>query len=103
MRRRSGSKEELDSYIESLKASQRNIVFPDTLRGGRSVDELFWKGARDAPLVQRIGVVILALSYVLVGVVLIAMAIEQGNWFIGAFAAIPFVVGGWFIRSALLK
>lgn len=103
MKRKLGSKKELDSYIESLKVRQRNIVFPDVLRGGRSVDELLWKGARDAPLVQRIGVVILALAYVMVGAVFIAMAIEQGNWFTGAFAAVLFGVAGWFIRNALLK
>ena len=101
--RRSGSKKELDSYIEDLKARQRNLVFPDVLRGGRSVDELLWKGARDAPLVQRIGVVILALAYVLVGIVFVSMSVEQGEWFTGAFAGLLFIAAGWFIRNALRR
>ena len=103
MRKRSGSKKELDSYIESVKARQRNLIWPDVLRGGRSVDELLWKGARDAPLVQRIGAVILALAYVIVALAFISMAVEQGKWFIGAFAAILFIVAGWFIRNALRR
>jgi hypothetical protein len=67
MKKRTGSKEELDSYIESVKARQRNLIWPDLLRGSRSVDEFLWKGASDAPLVQRIGAVILALAYLMVG------------------------------------
>jgi hypothetical protein len=103
MKKKIGSKEELDAYIESVKARQRNTVWPDVLRGSRSVDELLWKGARDAPLVQRIGAVILALAYLMVAMVFVSMAVEQGKWFIGAFAAILFGVGGWFIRNALRK
>jgi len=103
MKKKSGSKEELDTYIESVEASQKNVTWPEVLRGSRSVDELLWKGARDAPMVQRIGVVILALTYLLVAVVFISMAVEQGSWFAGAFAVLLFGVGGWFIRNALRK
>ncbi|MGC1297377.1 MAG: hypothetical protein WA869_20290 [Alloacidobacterium sp.] len=103
MRKRPGSKKELDSYIESVKVSQKNVTWPEVLRGSRSVDELLWKGARHAPMVQRIGVVILALAYLLVAVVFISIAVEQGSWFAGAFATILFGVGGWFIRNALRK
>jgi len=42
MKKNTESKEELDSYIESVKASQKNVIWPDVLRGGRSVDELLW-------------------------------------------------------------
>lgn len=101
MKKNTGSKKELDSYIESVKASQKNTIWPDVLRGSRSVDELLWKGARDAPMVQRIGVVILALAYLLVAVVFVSIAVEQGSWFAGTFAVILFGVGGWFIRNAL--
>ena len=103
MKKKTGSKKELDSYIESVKDRQKNVLWPDVLRGGRSVDELLWKGARDAPMVQRIGVVILALAYVMVAAVFISMAVEQGSWLAGGSAAILFGVGGWFIRNALRK
>jgi hypothetical protein len=103
MKKKSDSKKELDSYIESVKASQKNTLWPDVLRGSRSVDEFLWKGARDAPMVQRIGAVILALAYLMVALVFISMAVEQGSWFTGMFAAILFGVGGWFIRNALLR
>jgi hypothetical protein len=103
MIKKSGSKKELDSYIESVKDRQKNILWPDVLRGGRSVDEFLWKGARDAPLVQRIGAVILGLTYILIGVAFAGMALEQGKWFIGAAVPIIFGLGAWFIRNALLR
>ena len=103
MRKESSGKNELDDYIESVKVRQKNSLWPDVLRGGRSVDEFLWKGASDAPLVQRVGAVILALAYLLVGLAFVSMALEQGEWFTGAFAALIFIVAGWFIRNALRK
>jgi hypothetical protein len=103
MRKGSSGKNELDDYIESVKARQKNSLWPDVLRGGRSVDEFLWKGAPDAPLVQRVGTGILALAYLLVGLALVSMALEQGKWFTGAFAALIFIVAGWFIRNAVRK
>jgi hypothetical protein len=103
MKKKTGSKKELDSYLESVKESQKNTIWPDVLRGSRSVDELLWKGARDAPLVQRIGAIILGLTYLLIGLAFFAMALEQRKWFIGALVPIIFGVGGWFIRNALRK
>jgi hypothetical protein len=103
MKRETGRKKELGSYIESVKGRQRNLVWPDVLRGSRSVDEFLWKGARNAPLVQRIGAVILALAYLMVALLFISMAVEQRKWFMGAFAALLFGVGGWFIRNAFKK
>jgi hypothetical protein len=97
------SKKELDSYISALEERQSNLAWPDVLRGGRSVDELLWKGARGAPLIQRIGLVILALAYVMVALVLVSLAVEQGYWIGGVFAALLFGVGGWFIRNAFMK
>jgi hypothetical protein len=44
MKKSTGSKKELDSCIESFKASQKNVTWPEVLRGGRSVDELLFKG-----------------------------------------------------------
>jgi len=103
MKKKSGSKKELDSYIKSVKDRQENILWPDVLRGGRSVDEFLWKGARDAPLVQRIGAVILALAYLMIALAFVAMAIEQKKWFEWVSAVLLFGLGAWFIRNALRK
>ena len=103
MKRVKGKKKELDSYLASVEASQKNVLWPDVLRGNRSVDELLWKGARGAPLVQRVGVGILALAYLVVACVFVAIAAAQGSWIAGVFAGLLFGVGGWFIRNALMR
>jgi hypothetical protein len=40
---------DLKSFVDEFRARQQNIVFPDTVRNGRSVDSFLWKG----PQVQR--------------------------------------------------
>jgi hypothetical protein len=97
------SKKELGSYIESVDVHQKNILWPDVLRGGRSVDKLLWKGAKNAPLIQRIGVVILASAYLIVAAAFISMAVEQRSLLAAFFASVLLGVGGWFIRNALRK
>jgi hypothetical protein len=91
---------ELDSSIEDVKARQRNTTWPDVLRGGRSVDEFLWKGARDAPMVQRVGAVLLALAYVLVALFFIGRATSGGEWFSGVVGVLLIIIGVIFVRSA---
>jgi hypothetical protein len=97
------SKKKLGSYIESVDVHQKNVLWPDVLRGGRSVDKLLWKGASDAPLIQRIGIVILASAYLIVAAAFISMAAEQRSLLAGFFASVLLGLGGWFIRNALRK
>ncbi|MDP9051908.1 MAG: hypothetical protein M3O31_14495 [Acidobacteriota bacterium] len=103
MTEKADSKKEPGSYIESLEVRQKNILWPDVLRGGRSVDELLWKGASDAPLVQRIGILILVSAYLIVALALISIAVEQGSWLTAFFAFVSCAVGGWFIRNAFRR
>jgi len=42
------------SFIETVKARQRNVVWPDPLRNSRAVDVFLWRGSTKPPLVQRI-------------------------------------------------
>jgi len=66
-----------EQYLADLKARQRNIVFPDTVRNGRSVDKILWKGDPDAPLVQRIGTTIFGISYFAMGVGFWLLALQE--------------------------
>jgi hypothetical protein len=58
------STQQLDAYIQDLKASQENLTWPGALRNNRGVDALFWKGNPKAPLVQRIGLMLVAVALV---------------------------------------
>jgi len=103
MKKKLGNDERLDSYISSIAQRQRNTVWPDVLRGGRSVDEFLWKGARHAPLIQRIGVTVLAIAYLMMSVVFTSMAFGNGDGLAGVSAVVLFGGGGWFIRNAVRK
>jgi hypothetical protein len=70
------------------------------LRGGRSVDELLWKGAQDAPMVQRIGAGIFALAFFLLAIFFIGMATNGGSWIEVIFAAGLLAIGARIMWSA---
>jgi hypothetical protein len=81
-------------FIETIKAKQRNTVWPDPLINSRGVDAFLWKGSPDAPLVQRIGAWIFGLTFVLLGVVFVVIARNERSW-IGIVVSIaPFLIGG---------
>jgi hypothetical protein len=57
----------LDKLIEKTRTSQRNIVFPDTVRNGRAVDVFLWRGSPDPTRVQRIAAWMFGLMFTIVG------------------------------------
>ena len=77
----------LDRFIDDVRARQRNIVFPDTLRGGRSVDAFLWNGSPNPSLVQRIAARVLGFLFVISGLMFLPFVAtvrdEDGSW-IGA-------------------
>src|SRR6185503_5589299 len=77
----------LDKFIDDVRARQRNIVFPDTLRGGRSVDAFLWNGSSNPSLVQRIVAWVFGLMFVISGLTFLPLVAEvrdkDGSW-IGA-------------------
>jgi hypothetical protein len=60
-------RKKLDEFIEQKAADQRNIVFPDTVRNGRSVDVFLWRGSPDPTIVQRIAAWMIGLFLVSIG------------------------------------
>jgi hypothetical protein len=79
MKRHKG--EEPLGFIEGVKARQRNIVWPDTLRNGRAVDVFLWRGSMKPPLVQSIGAWLIGVAYIMVGLGLVGFAIELKSVF----------------------
>jgi lipopolysaccharide export LptBFGC system permease protein LptF len=97
------STQQLDAYIQDLKASQENLTWPGALRNNRGVDALFWKGNPKAPLVQRIGLILVAVALVLIGLSMVSLYVDQRSVFEAVFAAILFTVAGWFLRNAVRR
>ena len=90
----------MDSVIDDLKTKQRNLTWPDVLRGSRSIDEFLWKGARDAPMVQRIGAIILALAYLAVALFFIGWTSNGGGWLSGLLSLVLIAAGAKIVHSA---
>ena len=73
----SDHREDRERFIDEIREKQRNIVFPDTLRGGRSADGVFFKGSPNPPLVQRIACWLLGLTFI--GSGLFCLRIEKNE------------------------
>jgi hypothetical protein len=68
---------DLDNFIEETRASQRNIVFPDTVRNARSIDAFLWRGSPNPSLVQRIAAWMLGALFVCLGIAFFGVAIKE--------------------------
>jgi hypothetical protein len=91
------NREQLDKYLDDVRASQRNTVWPDPLRNSRAVDEFLWKGSSKAPLVQRVGALIFGLAYLFAGAGLAAILLDRR-----LYAGLVIVVVSWLIAGKLL-
>ena len=80
--------------ISEIRAKQRNIVFPDTLRNSRGVDEYLWKGSPNATRVQRVASWMFGCFFILAGVAFVDVAFEKQDWPSGVFSICWFLVGG---------
>ena len=80
-----GQRNNLDKFIDETRASQRNIVFPDTVRNARSVDMFLWRGSPNPTLVQRIGAWMIGLWLMGMGMLLINLAVRP---YVGAIDAV---------------
>lgn len=70
--------ERFRSYVE---AKQRNIDWTDTLRNSSGVDGLLWKGSGNLTLIQRAGIWLFALSFLLAGAGSALVAWEKRSGF----------------------
>src|SRR6266404_8742491 len=97
-----GQRRDLDNLIDESRASQWNIVFPDTVRNGRAVDVFLWRGSPNPLLVQRIGAWMFGLLFIGSGLLLFSVAapmvIEEDHSWIGvaviALISLSFVLIG---------
>ncbi len=80
-------------FIEELRAKQRNIVWPETLRNGRSVDAFFWRGFSAPTLVQRIGAWLFGLTFLGCGAAFLDFGRRDGSVFLIVFSVLPLSIG----------
>ncbi len=102
----SSKPDELDEFIDDTKARQRNIVFPDMVRNGRSVDAFFWRGSPNPTLVQRIAAWLFGLVFVTMGLVWSSGTVSiyrrhdtEGIWITTAVGFACFLLGTRIFRN----
>lgn len=79
--------------VEELKARQRNLVWPDALINSRSVDQFLWRGAPNAPLVQRVGAWLFGLVFTVVGIGFLVVAYKKHFLVFGLLSIVLLYVG----------
>jgi hypothetical protein len=60
-------------FMDEINAKQRNVIWPDTLIHARSVDFFLWRGSPNPTIVQSIAAWLFGVSFVAVGLGLLAM------------------------------
>jgi hypothetical protein len=70
--------------LEDVQNRQRNIVWPDTMRNGRAMDALLWRGAPDATLVQRGGIAVFGLLFLSLGLFFVFSIAPEFHSVLGA-------------------
>jgi hypothetical protein len=73
-------KSELDAIREEAEAKQRAILWPDTLRSGRAVDEFLWRGDPRATPVQRLGLAIYGIMFLFCAILSIVLVFTLTTW-----------------------
>ena len=94
-------KHELHDYIAELERGQSNILWEDAHKNAAGVDRLLWKGRDDAPMVQRLGIAIFALMFLLVGIAILLLGIEQQMALEWILSALLILLAAKLFRNAL--
>jgi hypothetical protein len=71
---------DLEHLRRDLEEKQSATTFPETLRAGRSVDEFLWKGDSKATPIQRVGLFIFALMFLLPFIGFVVFTIIDPYW-----------------------
>ena len=72
-------REDLDKFIDETQASQRNIVFPDTVRNARNVYAFLWKGSPSPTLVQRMAAWLFGLLFIAMASLFVGLFFQEGD------------------------
>jgi hypothetical protein len=66
------------NFVEDIRASQRNTLWPDLLVNSRNVDKFLWKGSPNPTLVQTIAACLFGLTFFIAGIATLRFARQEG-------------------------
>jgi hypothetical protein len=85
-----------------VEARQKNILWEDARHGGKSVDAFLWKGDPNARPVQRAGLVVFGLTFLLLSICMFSIPFERPQKD-GVFIDIFFGLGSALISIRLFR
>jgi hypothetical protein len=100
-------RDRLHEIREDIEAKQRATVWPDTLRNGSSVDAFLWKGDQHAKPIQRAGLFVFGVAFLLIAIAISSTPFQkkfEDGWgvdFLMAFAAL--LLSMRLLRNAFLR
>src|ERR1700691_2397619 len=100
-KRRRGRAEAGVRFTDELRDRQRNVVWPGPQVNSRLVGRLLWKGSPDATGVQRTGLTIFGLDYLLAGLVVLSFAKAERSMPLMVFSVPWLLLGARVLRNAL--
>jgi hypothetical protein len=95
----------IKKLVDEVEFKQRNTTWPDAMVNARGVDELLWKGSRGVTRVQRVGIALLGLAFVLCGILLIGDLGSRGDgqWLAILFGTGCMLIGCKFLWNSIRK
>jgi hypothetical protein len=98
----------LEESINDIRFRQRNIVWPDVIVNANRVNRFLFKGARNAPVVQRIGALLFGIVLAGSGIVNLSLDYKVGT-LVGSIVSFTIIgvgvifcvnaVRGWRLKS----
>jgi hypothetical protein len=90
-------------FIDEIEARQRNVVWPGPQVNSRLVGKLLWQGSPGATIVQRIGLSVFGLVYLLAGLACLSFAKGTHSPLLAIFAFPWILLGARVLHNAFRK
>jgi hypothetical protein len=79
MSKHSNGKDQIDELVSDVEFKQRNTTWPEVHVNASSADALMWKGSRRITKIQRVGVALFGLLFLLGGISIGSMSASFGG------------------------
>jgi hypothetical protein len=92
----------IEKLVDEVEFKQRNSTWPDAVVNARGVDEVLWTRSRHITKVQRVGVAVLGVAFVLCGIWFIGNVDLRGKLSV-LFGTVSLLVGGKLLWNSIRK
>jgi hypothetical protein len=93
----------IEKLVDDVEFKQRNTTWPDAMVNARGVDEVLWTRSRHITKVQRIGVAVLGLAFVLIGILFVGDLDLGGGRLSVLFGTVSLLVGAKLLWNSIRK